>query len=135
MQDSYRNILDIMEQNHEKLFKAVKKKIGMQKTVFDAIVQSGDMFEWSVPAALEAAHKHDTKVIQEADSDDECTQMHQSILEDRIPLDDVHDLSGQISPTSDTRGTRDTAGSVATRETGGSITKTSDILSSPKAQD
>ena len=94
MQDSYRNILDIMEQNHEKLYKAVKKKIGMQKTVFDAIVQSGDMFEWSVAAALEAAHKHDTKVIQEADSDDECSQMHQSVLEDRIDTDDVHDLSG-----------------------------------------
>ena len=63
MQDSYRNILDIMEQNHEKLFKAVKKKLGMQRTVFDAIIQSGDMFEWSVSAALAAAHKHDTKVI------------------------------------------------------------------------
>jgi len=89
-----------------------------------------------VSATLAAAHKHDTKVIQEADSDDECTQMHQSILEDRIPLDDVHDLlSGPMSPTSDTHGTRDTAGSVATRETGGSISKANDILSSPKALD
>ena len=40
-----------------------------------------------------------------------------------------------MSPTSDTHGTRDTAGSVATRETGGSITKAADILSSPKALD
>lgn len=94
------------------------------------------MFEWSVSATLAAAHKHDTKVIPEADSDDECTQMHQSILEDRIPLEDVHEpLSGPMSPTSDTHGTRDTAGSVATRETGGSISKANDVLSSPKALD
>jgi hypothetical protein len=92
------------------------------------------MFEWSVSATLAAAHKHDTKVIQEADSDDECTQMHQSIIEDRIPLDDGAD-SGAMSPTSDTHGTRDTAGSVATRETGGSITKANDILSSPRDLD
>ena len=87
-------------------------------------------------ATLAAAHKHDTKVIAEADSDDECTQMHQSILEERIPLDDAHELlSGPMSPNSDTYGTRDTAGSVATRETGGSITKAADVLGSPKALD
>ena len=35
--------------------KAVKKKIGMQKTVFDTIVESGDMIEWSVEACLHAS--------------------------------------------------------------------------------
>lgn len=31
MQESYQNILDIMEQRHQKLFEMVKKKIGMQR--------------------------------------------------------------------------------------------------------
>ena len=44
-----------MEQKHQKLYQAVKKKIGMQKTVFDTIVESGDMIEWSVEACLHAS--------------------------------------------------------------------------------
>lgn len=44
-----------MEQKHQKLYQVVKKKIGMQKSVFDAIIDSGDMFEWSVEACLHAS--------------------------------------------------------------------------------
>lgn len=36
------------------------------------------MFEWSIEATLNAAHKHDTKVIAEANEDEEYTQMAQS---------------------------------------------------------
>ena len=64
-----------MEQRHQRLFEMVKKKIGMQKKVFDSVIQSCDMFEWSIEATLNAAHKHDNKVIAEADSDEEYTQM------------------------------------------------------------
>jgi hypothetical protein len=38
------------------------------------------MFEWSVEACLQAASKYDSRVIQEAESDDEYSQMHKSIL-------------------------------------------------------
>lgn len=44
--------------------------------MYDSIIQSpGDMIEWSVEACLHAATKHDTMVIEEALSVDECTEM------------------------------------------------------------
>ena len=48
VQMAHSNLIDVMEQNHQKLFEIVKKKIGMQKTVFDKIMASNDLFEWSV---------------------------------------------------------------------------------------
>lgn len=57
----------------------------MQKSVFDAIIESGDMFEWSVEACLHASQKHDNRVIEEALSVDECTEMEISqVLNDSI---------------------------------------------------
>mgnify|MGYP006907054695 CR=1 FL=1 len=41
--------------------------------MFDSVIASSDMFEWSIEATLNAAHKHDTKVIAEADEDEEFT--------------------------------------------------------------
>jgi hypothetical protein len=53
-----------MEVNHNKLYNAVKKKIGMSKQVFDCIINApGDMIEWSIEACLHAASKHDNMVI------------------------------------------------------------------------
>jgi hypothetical protein len=44
----------------------------MQRSVFDAIIKSnGDMLEWSVEACVNAATKHDSKVIEEAESVEE----------------------------------------------------------------
>jgi hypothetical protein len=40
------------------------------------------MFEWSVQATLHAAQNHDHKVIPEANSDEEFTQLYQSRIED-----------------------------------------------------
>ena len=58
----------------------------MQKPVFDSIVQSeGDIFEWSVEACLNAASKHDNKVIEEAQSIDE-----QTIIEDELDMSQMN---------------------------------------------
>lgn len=101
-------MLDIMTIQNNKLYNTVKKKIGMQKAVFDAIIQSqGDMFEWSVEACLNAASKHDSKVIEEAQSVDEQTvqmdeekldmsqlhvsQMNRTIIEPNDPIDLAQD--------------------------------------------
>ena len=63
----------------------VQKKLGMTRPVFDKVIQSNDMFEWSVGAALNAASKHDNEVIEEADVNDECT----TIFASQIELDDA----------------------------------------------
>lgn len=68
-------LLEVVESNHQKLFDLVKKKIGMTRPVFDAIVASNDMIEWSVGACLHAQQRHDPKVIAEARSVDEATEM------------------------------------------------------------
>jgi hypothetical protein len=68
-----------MEQKHNKLFIQSKKKLGIEKDVFTKIVNSGDMFEWSVEAVLNAALKHDSHVIEEANSQDEQTVLAQSL--------------------------------------------------------
>ena len=47
----------------------------MSKQVFDDILASNDMFEWSVGACLNAQQRHDPKVIQEVASVDEATEM------------------------------------------------------------
>ena len=75
-----------MENQNNKLYTTVKKKIGMQKAVFDSIIQSqGDIFEWSVEACLNSASKHDNRVIEEAQSIDE-----QTIIEEEKELDMSH---------------------------------------------
>ena len=75
-----------MENQNNKLFTSVKKKIGMQKSVFDSIIQSqGDIFEWSVEACLNAASKHDNRVIEEAQSIDE-----QTIIEDELDMSQMN---------------------------------------------
>lgn len=43
-----------MEVKHSRLFDLVKKKLGIKKEVFDSIISSNDMFEWSVEACLHA---------------------------------------------------------------------------------
>lgn len=68
-------LLEVIEANHQKLFEIVKKKIGMTRNVFDTILASNDMIEWSVGACLHAQQKHDPKVILEALSVDEATEM------------------------------------------------------------
>ena len=52
-----------MDAKHQKLYELAKKKIGISKDVFNKIIESGDMFEWSIEACLHAAQKHDTHVI------------------------------------------------------------------------
>lgn len=47
----------------------------MTRNVFDNILASNDMIEWSVGACLHAQQKHDPKVILEALSVDEATEM------------------------------------------------------------
>ena len=49
-------------------------------------MSSEDIFEWSVEACLHAAHKHDQKVIQEAASHEEMTQLGASIIEGRSEM-------------------------------------------------
>lgn len=73
MAQSY--LLEVIESNHQRLYQIVKKKIGLTKPVFDEILASNDMFEWSVGACLNAQQAHDPKVIQEVASVDECTEM------------------------------------------------------------
>lgn len=68
-------LLEVIEANHQRLFDLVKKKIGMTRNVFDAIIASNDMIEWSVGACLHAQQRHDPKVIMEAQSIDEATEM------------------------------------------------------------
>ena len=91
----------MMENQNNKLYTTVKKKIGMQKIVFDSIIQSeGEIFEWSVEACLNSASKHDNRVIEEAQSIDEQTiieeekldtsqisQMNRTILSPNDPID------------------------------------------------
>jgi len=48
-----------MENKHDKLFDLAKKKIGIEKSVYDKIILSGDMFEWSIAACLHASKIHD----------------------------------------------------------------------------
>ena len=62
-------LLDVIESNHNKLYDIVKKKIGMTRPIFDTIINSNDMIEWSVGASLYAAQKHDNRVIMEVQSD------------------------------------------------------------------
>lgn len=69
VQQSYQTILDLMEVKHTKLYELTKKKLGIEKAVFDKVINSGDMFEWSVEAVLHAAQKHDEEVIMEVNSD------------------------------------------------------------------
>lgn len=47
----------------------------MQKPIFTSIIESDDLFEWSVEACLYASQKHDEMVIREAQSCDECTKL------------------------------------------------------------
>ena len=49
-----------------KLFDLCKKKLGIDRKVFDQAINSGDLHEWSVEACLYASQKHDHMVIQEA---------------------------------------------------------------------
>ena len=53
----------------------------MSRAIFDKVVQSGDIFEWSISATLNASHKHDNEVIAEVDYEEEFTQVAFSILE------------------------------------------------------
>lgn len=87
-------LLEVIEANHQRLFDLVKKKIGMTRPVFDAIVASNDMLEWSVGACLHAQQRHDPAVIPEAQSIDEATEMlehsyyeNQHALLDGAPAD------------------------------------------------
>ena len=45
----------------------------MKKEIFDLVIKSNDIIEWSVQACLHAAQQHDKKVILEALSEDEQT--------------------------------------------------------------
>ena len=61
--------------HNNKLFDICKKRIGLARPVFDKIVASGDLKDWSVGSCLNAAQRHDNKIITEADApDDEETQ-------------------------------------------------------------
>lgn len=61
--------------HNNKLFDICKKRIGLSRPVFDKIVASGDLKDWSVGSCLYAAQRHDSKIITEADApDDEETQ-------------------------------------------------------------
>ena len=62
-----------MDQKHQKLKELTRKKIGIKDEVFYKVINSGDMFEWSVEAVLHAIPKHDKHVIEEALSCDEQT--------------------------------------------------------------
>jgi hypothetical protein len=60
VEQSQKNLLEMMENENNKLYKTVHKKIGMERSVFNAIIQSqGDIFEWSAEACLHVAAKHD----------------------------------------------------------------------------
>lgn len=78
VQEGHQNLLDMMETKHQKLFELAKKKIGIDRQVFNKIIESGDIREWSIEACLHAAQKHDSQVIQEALSADEQTVLAQS---------------------------------------------------------
>ena len=41
--------------------------------MFERVIESGDMFEWSIEAVLHAAQKHDAQMIEEALSAEEET--------------------------------------------------------------
>jgi hypothetical protein len=69
-----------MEVKNNKLYDLCKKKIGIDRAVFNKAIDSGDVHEWSVESCLYASQKHDTMVIQEAESVDEQTMMAQSHL-------------------------------------------------------
>ena len=73
LQESYQQIIQIIEQRHQNLFEIVSKKLGMTKNIFDKVVQSGDIFEWSISATLNASYKHDNQVIEEVDYEEEFT--------------------------------------------------------------
>ena len=57
-----------------KLFDICKKRIGINRSVFEKIVCSGDLSEWSVASCLNSAQTHDNKIIVEGDADEEQTQ-------------------------------------------------------------
>jgi len=86
IQFSHQTLLDQMDQKHQKLYELCKKKIGIEKSVFNKVIESGDICEWSIEACLNAAQKHDNMVIQEALSVDEQTMMAQSHLYVDYPL-------------------------------------------------
>lgn len=67
-----------MEAKHQKLFELAKKKLGIERSVFNRIIESGDIREWSIEACLHAMQNHDSQVIQEALSADEQTILAQS---------------------------------------------------------
>jgi hypothetical protein len=71
VQEGHQNLLDQMELKHQKLFELAKKKIGIDRQVFNKVIESGDIREWSIEACLHAAQNHDSQVIQEALSVDE----------------------------------------------------------------
>jgi hypothetical protein len=50
----------------------------MTRPVFDKVILSNDIFEWSVGAALNVASKHDNQVIVEVDDTFEQTSMFMS---------------------------------------------------------
>ena len=79
----------MMDTKHSKLFELAKKKIGITKEVFNKVIESGDMFEWSIEACLHAAQKHDAHVIEEANSADEQTILAQS--------QNIRDFQGDLS--------------------------------------
>lgn len=81
-QFAHQYLLEVIEQNHQKLYDVVKKKLGLTRSLFDKIISSGDIYEWSIGACLHAQQLHDPKVIQEAESVDEATEMlHNSYYE------------------------------------------------------
>lgn len=75
VQQSHHCLLEQVELHNNKLYDICKKRIGLTRPVFDKIVSSGDLKDWTVGSCLSAAQKHDTKIIAEADApDDEETQ-------------------------------------------------------------
>ena len=56
----------------------------MKKEIFDLVIKSNDIIEWSVQACLHAAQQHDKKVILEALSEDEQTVLGNEEDHDQI---------------------------------------------------
>ena len=77
-------MLEQMDVLNNKLFDICKKRIGIQRPIFNKVVNSGKMSEWSVSSCLELAALHDTKVIVEGDSADEETVLGKSVIGDAL---------------------------------------------------